>query len=72
MPRKPDPFDHLPEPQQLELMRLACHAVFGPAKGDEFWKGIEPSLLFKERQFGDARDPKENFWKGVWRIYEAE
>ncbi|MFO0759234.1 MAG: hypothetical protein U0359_22270 [Byssovorax sp.] len=72
MPRKPSLFDTLPEPERHQVMRFACQLVFGADKGKALWKSMEPALLFKARQLGDAPDPKDNFWKGAWRIYEAE
>ena len=71
MPRKPHIFERATEPERLAMMRASCHLVFGPQKGEEMWKAMEPSLLFKARQLGDAPEPEKNFWKGVWQIYEA-
>jgi hypothetical protein len=33
---------------------------------------MESSLRYKLRQPGDHPDPGRNYWKGVWRIHEAE
>ena len=39
-----------------------------PLVDDQFGQadGAEKSLA------GDAADPKDNFWGGVWRIYDAD
>jgi hypothetical protein len=72
MPKKPHLFERLSETERLSAMRAACKVVFGQAKGEQIWKGMEPALTWKGRQLGDALAPEENFWKGAWRIYEAE
>lgn len=72
MPRKPHLFETLSEAERHQVMRFSCHLVFGQQKGNAVWQSMEPSLLFRERQLGDAPAPEDNFWKGIWRIYEAE
>ncbi|WP_437682601.1 hypothetical protein [Sorangium sp. So ce131] len=72
MPRLTDPFDVLPEVQRHELMRDTVMAIFGPTVGQTFWDQMEPLLTDTRRQPGDAAEPEKNFWRGRWRIYEAE
>lgn len=72
MPRLTDPFHVLPEAQRHELMRDTVMAIFGPAVGQAFWAQMEPLLTDTRRQPGDAEEPEKNFWRGRWRIYEAE
>ncbi|WP_437908282.1 hypothetical protein WME95_10590 [Sorangium sp. So ce327] len=70
--RLTDPFHVLPEAQRHELMRDTVMAIFGPAVGQGFWDQMEPLLTDTRRQPGDAEEPEKNFWRGRWRIYEAE
>ena len=72
MSKKPDVLVLLPQEQRNALLRDTCIAVFGDRKGAQIWKRLAPTITFKGRQVGDAIDPKDNFWNGVWRIYEAE
>jgi hypothetical protein len=73
MPRKPDILGTASDEERLGIMRDACRVVFGEAVGAKVWKAMEPSLLYRERQLGDCvADPSQNYWKGVWRIHEAE
>lgn len=72
MPRKPHLFERISETERLAIMHFSCRLVFGDTKGEEVWKALEPSLLFKARQIGDSLTPEKNFWKGAWRIHEAE
>ncbi len=72
MPVKRDILAILPDKERIELMRRSVMAVMGPKLGEEMWKQMEPALTDRRRQPGDAEKPEDNFWKGSWRIYEAE
>lgn len=72
MPRRPDPFDNMPDEERTKLMRDTVKSILGPKVGDELWKHMEPAMRDRRRQLGDAPEPEKNFWGGVWRVYEAE
>jgi len=72
MPVQRDILAVLSPDERRDLMRHTVMGVLGPVMGERVWKQMEPALLDRRRQPGDAADPAENHWKGVWRIYEAE
>lgn len=72
MSRAIDPFEQMPEEMRIEAMRETVFAVLGQKSGAQMWERIEPALRDKRRQIGDHPDPSQTYWKGIWRIYEAE
>jgi len=67
-----DIFDVLPEVERLALMRDTTLGILGETVGGRMWERMEAALRYKRRQPGDHLDPAQSYWKGVWRIYEAE
>jgi hypothetical protein len=47
---------------------------------DRLWSQLEPVIRnrighgdpLEPAIVGDADDPKNNYWKGVWQVYRAE
>jgi hypothetical protein len=72
MPRPTDLFDVMNDEERTSMMRELVTGILGPKQGDALWKQMAPALTEKRRQPGDALDPAENFWGGVWRIHQAE
>lgn len=72
MPKKQDPLDNLTPQGQVEVLRRTLCGTFGETRGAEIWAQVEPAIVGKARQFGDASEPEKNYWKGAWRIYEIE
>lgn len=70
--RRRDIFEILPEEERIALMRDTVLSMFGETVGLRMWGRMEPALRYKRRQLGDHPDPSQNYWKGVWRIYEAD
>jgi hypothetical protein len=70
--RHDDIFAVLPRDARAKLMRRTVMAMMGPKMGDKLWKQMEPALNDMRRQPGDAPRPEDNYWKGRWRIHEAE
>jgi len=69
---KPDILAALPPDKRIELMRDSCFAVLGKHFGGMVWQRMHPLLTFNKRQFGDAPEPKDNYWQGAWQIYSAD
>lgn len=65
---------------QLALFRELASRTFGSEYVDRLWSQLEPVIRDKighggpsdPKIVGDAADPKDNYWKGVWQIYHAE
>lgn len=72
MPKKPDPLDNLTPEGQVAVLRRLLFETFGESRGNALWAQIEPAMLGKTRQLGDAHEPEKNFWKGAWRIHEID
>ena len=72
MRARPDILAVLPPDERAALIRRTVTAIMGPTMGEQIWKQMEPVLQSKARQPGDAPEPEQNHWKGVWRIYEAD
>jgi hypothetical protein len=72
MASKKDILALLPEQLRVAVLRHFTHGLFGDDVGGELWKQLEPGFTTKLRQPGDAADPEQNFWRGAWRIYDAD
>lgn len=72
MPVRRDILATLPHDERVALMKRSVMGILGPVVGDQVWKQMEPALSRSRRQPGDAPAPEDNYWKGVWRIYEAD
>jgi len=79
--RDPTPgFDNLPPAEQIVALRALAEATLGKAYVDRMWSRMEPLIRnrighgepLEPRMVGDADDPKNNYWKGVWQVYHAE
>lgn len=65
---------------QAALFRELASRTFGPEYVDRLWSQLEPVMRDKighggqrdPKIVGDAADPKDNYWKGVWQVYHAE
>lgn len=72
MKKRGDDFDRLkPEPRARALRTMIEH-LLGPEKAARVLEQLEPGLLTRARQPGDARDPEKSYWRGAWRIHELD
>jgi hypothetical protein len=54
--------------------------MMGKEYVDRLWSQLEPVIRnrighgepLEPTIVGDADDPKNNYWKGVWQVYRAE
>ena len=72
--------DDLPPTEQIAALRALAEATLGQAYVDRMWSRMEPLIRnrighgepLEPTMLGDADDPKNNYWKGVWQLYHAE
>lgn len=65
---------------QAVLFRELASRMAGAEYVDRMWRQLEPVFRNKIGHgeplqptiVGDADDPKNNYWKGVWQVYRAE
>lgn len=69
---KDQDFARLEPKVRAELLRALAVELLGPEKGALVAEQLEPGVRSRARQLGDAKDPEQNHWKGVWRIHELD
>jgi hypothetical protein len=65
---------------QVALFRELASRMMGKEYVDRLWSELEPVIRnrighgepLEPNIVGDADDPKNNYWKGVWQVYHAE
>jgi hypothetical protein len=71
-------FDQLPPELQLAFTLGMASKIFGRQLVQQIYQNMKP--LFADmfghghaikRAVGDADDPKDNYWGGVWQIYDT-
>jgi hypothetical protein len=62
----------MPDDVRREAMRDLVYGLFGKGNGGRIWQQMDAALTSKARQLGDAPEPEDNYWQGVWQIYEIE
>ena len=70
-------FDKLSPKLKLAYLLGTASRMFGRKKTAQIYRSTKPIVddMFghgKRRAPGEADDPSENYWHGVWRIYDAE
>lgn len=58
--------------ERRTAMRQLVMGLFGEGNGARIWQQMDAALGSQARQLGDAPEPEDNYWHGVWRIYEIE
>lgn len=72
MAKDPDPLAKMSSHERALALARLCDNVFGEHHGKRIFDKLASALAFKARQIGDAKEPQDNYWKGIWRIYELK
>ena len=64
-------FDKLPRKLQLAYVLGMAAEFFGRDQVARYYRDIAP-LVKDMIGHGEVPDPKDNYWEGVWQVYEAE
>lgn len=73
-------FDKLPPKVQLAYMLGTASRMFGRPMVQKLYDNMRPLVdnafghgkPLDPRVPGETDDPRDNYWQGVWRIYQAE
>lgn len=74
------PLEQLTGEEQLRLLKALAERTLGASFVEQQWNLLEPLIRNRighgepltPRMPGDATEPKDNYWKGVWQVYHAE
>lgn len=79
-PNEPDPprmsnelFAKMPPELKLHVMRCLVEDTFGEAQAERMWRQLAP-VIADAVGHGDPAliGEGEDFWGGVWKIYDAD
>lgn len=73
-------FNSLPPRERIDHVLEMARSVLGRDVVDSIWARTRPLVEnlaghgapAGQRIPGDERDPRRNFWKGEWRVYDAD
>lgn len=74
------PIERMTPAGRRDAMRKLLESTFGERDVERLWQQLEPLIRNRighgepltPKMPGDADDPKDNYWKGVWQVYHAE
>ena len=64
-------FNQLPERTQLAYLLGIASQFLGQDQVTRYYRQIAP-LVADQMGHGDVPNPKENYWDGVWQVYQAD
>jgi hypothetical protein len=64
-------FDQLPKHEQLGIALNLAASVFGKERVKRHYQHIAP-LVEDRVGHGEVAAPAQNYWGGVWQVYNAD